>query len=60
MNVIAYDPFASDKLFELLVVKRVNFKEGLSLADYVSLATPLNEYTRGMIGMRELKQTILD
>lgn len=55
MEVLAYDPYVGDFEFKDYGVKGVSFHEGLKLSDYVSIAIPLNENTRGMIGMKELK-----
>ncbi|WP_186428620.1 C-terminal binding protein [Clostridium sp. BSD9I1] len=55
MNVLAYDPYVNDTELKDHGVKGVTFEEGLKLSDYVSIAIPLNENTRGMIGMKELK-----
>lgn len=55
MNVLVYDPYVNDDELKVYRVKRVTLEEGLKLSDYVSIAVPLNENTRGMIGMKELK-----
>ena len=51
---IAFDPFAAPELFVKSGVKRVNFEEVLSTADFVSLHCPLNDQTRGLIGAEQL------
>lgn len=55
MDVLVYDPYVNDAELKHYGVKGVTFQEGLKLSDYVSIAVPLNENTRGMIGMKELK-----
>lgn len=55
MNVLVYDPYVNDAELKDYGVKGVTFQEGLKLSDYVSIAVPLSENTRGMIGMKELK-----
>lgn len=55
MNVLVYDPYVNDDELKVYGVKRVTFHEGLKLSDYVSIAVPLNEDTKGMIGINELK-----
>ncbi len=49
MDVIAYDPYISEKRGEDLGVKLVELEEILRYADVVSAHTPLNDETRGMI-----------
>lgn len=55
MNVLVYDPYVNDTELKGYGVKSVTFEEGLKLSDYVSIAVPLNENTKDMIGMKELK-----
>ncbi|WP_097027646.1 C-terminal binding protein [Clostridium peptidivorans] len=55
MNVVVYDTYVNDAELKDYGVKGVTFQEGLKLSDYVSIAVPLSENTRGMIGMNELK-----
>ncbi len=51
---IVYDPFAPPEVFAELGVRKVDFEELLSTADFVSLNCPLNEQTRGLIGADQL------
>jgi len=56
MEPIAYDPYLTDDIFDLLGVKRCyELDELLCEADYVTLHIPLTEETRHMIGSRELR-----
>lgn len=55
MHVVSFDPYANDSDFEEFGVKKVTLEEGLKSGDYVSIAVPLNENTKGMIGMKEFK-----
>ncbi|MBM7872134.1 D-3-phosphoglycerate dehydrogenase [Clostridium pascui] len=55
MDVLVYDPYVNDTEFKDYGVRKVTLEEGLELSDYVSIAVPLNENTRGMIGIKELK-----
>ena len=51
MNVIAYDPFITDAVFEADGVKKVDSLEDLyRQADFLSLHIPATEQTRGSIG----------
>jgi len=54
MCLLAYDPFVSQARAEAMCVKLVSLDELLSTSDYVTLHTPLNDRTRGIIGEREL------
>lgn len=53
---VAYDPFLPAERFEELNVRSVSLDELLSTADFVSIHTPLNEQTRGLIGREQLAQ----
>lgn len=55
MDVLVYDPYVSDDELKDYGVRKVALQEGLMLSDYVSIAVPLNENTKCMIGMKELK-----
>lgn len=50
MDVVAYDPYLPQDLFERLEVEAVGFPELLSRADCVSVHTPLTAETHGMFG----------
>ncbi len=55
MNVVAFDPYISDRKFELLGVKRAHsLEELLPQCDVLTVHVPLTEETFGMIGAREL------
>ncbi|MBN2645142.1 MAG: phosphoglycerate dehydrogenase [Desulfuromonadaceae bacterium] len=49
MNVIAYDPYISEKRGDDLGVKLVSLDELIRYADVLTVHTPLNDETRGMI-----------
>ncbi|MCA9212046.1 MAG: dehydrogenase [Planctomycetales bacterium] len=51
---IAYDPVASPDVFADTGVRSVELHELLSTADFVSLHCPLNDHTRGLIGVEQL------
>jgi phosphoglycerate dehydrogenase-like enzyme len=51
---LAYDPFVDPAVAESLGVRLVALEELLREADFVSLHCPLNEQTRGLLGVREL------
>ena len=57
MKVIAYDPFLSDDRAESLNVEKVELDELLRRADFISLHTPLNDSTRGILGKDNLAKT---
>jgi len=54
MEVLACDPYISDRAFQEAGAKPVSREEAISRADFLTLHTPLTEETRGMIGSREL------
>ncbi|MGQ9647815.1 MAG: C-terminal binding protein [Thermodesulfobacteriota bacterium] len=56
MRVIAYDPYVLGPVMESRGVKPVDLKTLLRESDFISLHTPLNDETRGMIGYQEFKQ----
>lgn len=53
IKVVAYDPYLPPQAFERLDVESVSLPELMRRSDVVSLHTPLNDQTRGLIG-REL------
>ena len=56
MKVIAYDPYVTkEQMAELGVEKMETIKEGLPLADYVTLHMALTPETRGMMGEAQFK-----
>jgi D-3-phosphoglycerate dehydrogenase len=56
METLGYDPFMpADRVRELGCVYYEHFEEMLKDCDFVSLHLPLNEGTRNMISMKQLK-----
>jgi len=55
MRLIAYDPFVSIEYAGNLGVDLVSLEQLLKEADFITLHTPLNEQTRGLIGARQLE-----
>lgn len=56
MDVIAYDPYLEDDLFESLGVERVTFDELLDRADCISIHAPLTNETRHMFSAPEFER----
>lgn len=56
MNVIAYDPFASDSVFESLSIKKVELAELFKVSDIISLHCPLTKETHHLIQKTTLAQ----
>ena len=54
MRVIAYDPFVTAEKFRELGVEPVEFDELIAQADYLTLHSPLNDKTRGIIGAEQI------
>jgi len=55
MNVAGYDPYVGDERFRALRIRRLaTLEDALDEADVLTLHTPLNDETLGMIGKREL------
>lgn len=54
MKVIGYDPFLSEERAKDLNIEKVELDELLSRADFISLHTPLNDATRGILGKENL------
>ncbi len=54
MRLIAHDPFASVEYARNLGVALVNLDELLREADFITMHTPLNEKTRGLINTKQL------
>ena len=57
MHVIAYDPFLSEERAKDLNVEKVDLDKLLKNADFISLHTPLNDATRGILGEKNLAKT---
>lgn len=55
MNVLAYDPYAPTDSFAAKGVRRVDLKELLERADFLSLSIPFHKDTNKLIGAEELK-----
>ncbi len=55
MRVVAYDPFISQDRAGELGITLLGFKEILSLADFISLHTPLTKETHHMVGAKEFE-----
>jgi D-3-phosphoglycerate dehydrogenase len=53
MQVIAYDPYVADVVFQNVNAERVTLDELLRRADVITVHTPLSNETRGMIGPAE-------
>jgi len=56
MKVIAYDPFLSAERAKDIHVEKVELDELLKRADFISLHTPLNEGTKGILNKDSLKK----
>lgn len=50
MNVVAFDPYASEERAMAIGVKLVSFDEALSTGDFFSLHMPLTPDTKGLFG----------
>ena len=53
MEVLAYDPYVSDEVFDRHYAKKCTLEELLTSADVISMHVPKNEETTGMIGAKE-------
>ena len=56
MEVLAYDPYVSDEVFDRHHVKKCSLDELLISADVISMHVPKNQETTGMIGAAEFSQ----
>lgn len=56
MKVIAYDPFASKEFAQSSGVELKTLEEIYADSDYISVHSPLNDTTRGMINAEALKK----
>lgn len=56
INVVAYDPFVNQSIFEEMGVKKVEFAELLQVSDYISVHMPLTDQTRKSFSYAEFKQ----
>ncbi len=57
MKVIAYDPFLSPERAKDLNIEKVELDDLLARADFISLHTPLNDATRGILNKESLAKT---
>lgn len=57
MKVIGYDPFLSQERAKDMNIEKVELDELLKRADFISLHTPLNDSTRGILGKENLAKT---
>ncbi len=56
MKVIAYDPFASKEFAQSSGIELKSLEEIYAESDYISIHSPLNDTTRGMINAEALKK----
>ena len=54
MRVVAYDPYLTEERAVDLGVERVDLDELLARADFITLHTPLNDATRGIINAENI------
>ena len=57
MKVIGFDPYLSPERAKDLNITKVEVDELLERADFITLHTPLNDATRGIINAKALKKT---
>jgi D-3-phosphoglycerate dehydrogenase / 2-oxoglutarate reductase len=57
MDVLAYDPYIAHSAAEKAGAELVPLERLLAEADFITVHTPLNDETRGMIGREELAKT---
>ncbi|MBK5252776.1 MAG: C-terminal binding protein [Peptostreptococcaceae bacterium] len=56
IDVIAYDPYVKQEVFDKLDVKKVEFDELVTASDFISIHLPLNEATKDMFGYEEFEK----
>ena len=56
MEILAYDPYVADEVFERHHSKKCTWDELISSADVISLHVPKNSETTGMIGAKEFSR----
>jgi D-3-phosphoglycerate dehydrogenase len=56
MKIIAYDPFIDKESLKINNVELKTLDEIYSLADYISIHSPLNDDTKGMINANSIKK----
>ncbi|MFO1241822.1 MAG: phosphoglycerate dehydrogenase [Rickettsiales bacterium] len=57
MKVIAYDPYLSSERAAALHLEKVELEDLFKRADFITLHTPLNDATRGILNKESLKKT---
>jgi len=57
MKVIGFDPYLSEDRAKSLNIEKVELDDLLKRADFISLHTPLNDATRGILGKDNLAKT---
>ncbi|PIR39304.1 MAG: phosphoglycerate dehydrogenase [Alphaproteobacteria bacterium CG11_big_fil_rev_8_21_14_0_20_39_49] len=57
MKVIGFDPYLSPERAKELNIEKVELNELLKRSDFISLHTPLNDSTRGILGKENLAKT---
>ena len=55
-NIYVYDPFVNKQIIETNKCNKIDFADGLVLADFISIHIPLNKETKNLIAKEELKQ----
>ena len=56
MKVLGYDPFVTKEKAASLGIELLELDELFSRADYISVHTPLNDATRGLVGKKAFSQ----
>lgn len=56
MEVIGFDPFLSEDKARELGIKKVSFENLLTQSDYITIHTPLNDKTKGLINKKSFEQ----
>lgn len=54
MNVLVYDPYLPDEVFEEYDVKRVSLEEAMSQGDFITIIVRLDGTNAGMIGREQI------
>jgi len=55
-NIYVYDPFVNKQIIETNKCNKIDFVDGLVLADFISIHIPLDKETKNLITKEELKQ----
>ena len=53
-EVLVYDPFVQNEIIENNSCKKIDFKEGIKIADFITIHMPLNKDTMNLIKKDEL------